>query len=405
MEGCAVPIHELREFVQAGNPAFVWDDQQGLWVRSRHTNIFPGMIVMLPKSAGGYSTTLGWTGESDHRVESVPPPGLFEEDFREDLLSERGEWVPLAAHLRDVQAVAEEIANEIGLAEGVRSALITAAAQHDVGKALGQWQDSLPTPRPIVAEKWAKAPFLFAVHPAGTERAATEAVLAEANVRSRRAIPAQNSKRVSDRDTWQTTKRVIDTRERATLSRVRALQGVKSAWMVPFRPGLRHEAASALALWHLYFRGAADFPALSIYLAASHHGKVRTVLTARSKQGEDVCGVSKSAAEIPWAGGLAMDFSCASDGAAGEFSQDGSSFVSSSPGWTALMADLLGGWERRPEKPELLAIPDLEEPSYLGPFALSFLETLLRCADMRASQIRRRLSMSSAQSDKSRSPG
>jgi CRISPR-associated endonuclease/helicase Cas3 len=156
--------------------------------------------------------------------------------------------------------------------------------------------------------------------------------------------------------------------------------------MVPFRPGLRHEAASALALWHQYFRKRAEFPALTIYLVAAHHGKVRTVLTARTKQGTDVCGVPRDACELPWNGGLPLDFSCAADGADGEFSADGTAFLYASPGWTGLVADLLGGWQQRPEQPTLLAIRGASEPAHLGPFALAYLEALIRCVDMRASQ-------------------
>lgn len=138
-------------------------------------------------------------------------------------------------------------------------------------------------------------------------------------------------------------------------------------------------------MWHQYFRQGTAFAALAIYIVAAHHGKVRTVLTARTKAGDDVCGVPKSTASLPWNNGLPLDFACAADGAAGEFSADGTSFVCESPGWTALVADLLGGWEQRPEQPMLLAVRNASEPVHLGPFALAYIETLLRCADGRAS--------------------
>lgn len=68
------------------------------------------------------------------------------------------------------------------------------------------------------------------------------------------------------------------------------------------------------------------------------------------------------------------------------FASDGTTFVYESPGWTALVADLLGGWRQRPEQPVALAVRNISEPRYLGPFALAYLETLVRCADIQASR-------------------
>ena len=141
--------------------------------------------------------------------------------------------------------------------------------------------------------------------------------------------------------TWHTESKV----SREVLERIRALPGVVRAWNVPFRPGLRHEAATALALWYSYYRMKhRGFPALSIYLCAAHHGKVRTVLTSRSDGGEDVCGIPKTVAALPWKE-MPLDFACAVDGASGRFSEDESDFIFDAPGWSGLVADLLGAWE------------------------------------------------------------
>jgi CRISPR-associated endonuclease/helicase Cas3 len=228
---------------------------------------------------------------------------------------------------------------------------------------------------------------LFAVKPdgAGFDASAVEALLATAGVHFRKVAPVNDS-RLGNCCLWHTADKVRDTKNRSLLSEIRCISGIGSAWMVPFRPALRHEAGSALALWHQYFRQCASFPGLSIYLTAAHHGKVRTVLTARTRKGDDVCGVPKCSATIPWDGGLPMDFSCAADGADGEFSDDGTVFTCSSPGWTALVVDLLGGWSQRPAVPTLFAVRDASEPVHLGPFNLALLETLIRCADIQASR-------------------
>ena len=385
-EGCAVGIRRFRDFLDKGF-GFVWDDRTSTWQKHRGLDIYPGMVVMLARRAGGYSASQGWTGRTGDCIGAVPPPGPFDEGFKADSLSERGGWVALTDHLADVRRDAERITGDLRLPDSLRRSIVVAAEQHDIGKALKQWQSRLPQPRPDGSEQWAKAPYLFALRPreAVFDVAQIESLLSLARIRFRPA-PAESGSRLAGCFLWHTSAKVRDSAEREWLSEIRRIAGVQSAWMVPFRPGLRHEAASALALWHQYFRKRAEFPALTIYLVAAHHGKVRTVLTARTKQGTDVCGVPRDACELPWNGGLPLDFSCAADGADGEFSADGTAFLYASPGWTGLVADLLGGWQQRPEQPTLLAIRGASEPAHLGPFALAYLEALIRCVDMRASQ-------------------
>jgi len=385
-EGCAVPIHRLRGFI-GDSGGFVWDDSANGWQKYGARDICPGMVVMLPRRSGGYDASLGWTGRPQDMLGILPPPGPFEEEFRSDPPSERGEWVELGDHLTDVRRAAERILDDLGIPDPQRQAVVAAAEHHDIGKALEQWQSKLPRPAPDAAGRWAKAPFLFAVRPshADVDVARVEAILTAADIRFLRSTPELHS-RLADSFLWHTSTRVRDTAERKLLSEIRDTAGISAAWMVPFRPGLRHEAASALVLWHQYFRQGAGFQGLAIYLVAAHHGKVRTVLTARTRKGNDVCGVPKDTALVPWDGGLPLDFSCVNDGADGEFSPDGTTFVCRSPGWTALVADLLGGWTQRLEQPALLALRNTYEAAHLGPFALAYLETLIRCADGQASQ-------------------
>jgi len=76
-----------------------------------------------------------------------------------------------------------------------------------------------------------------------------------------------------------------------------------------------------------------------------------------------------------------LDFSIAKDGAEGRW--EGDEFVCTGPGWTGLVADLLGPW--RPEETSDAGVVPLTEPRQLGPFALAYLEALVRIADWRAS--------------------
>ena len=79
-----------------------------------------------------------------------------------------------------------------------------------------------------------------------------------------------------------------------------------------------------------------------------------------------------------------MDFSVALDGAEGQWTEDGSGFALSGPGWTGLVADLLGPWRGDADAAWTGAVPKAE-PRARGPFALAWLEALVRVADWRAS--------------------
>jgi CRISPR-associated endonuclease/helicase Cas3 len=78
-----------------------------------------------------------------------------------------------------------------------------------------------------------------------------------------------------------------------------------------------------------------------------------------------------------------MDFSVAFDGADGEWAEEG--FAIAGPGWTGIVADLLGPWHGESDAAWTGAVPK-EEPRALGPFALAWLEALVRVADWRASE-------------------
>ena len=379
-EGCSVAVGRLREFLD-GKCAWRWDDKLEAWERVHAREIRPGMVVMLRRDDGCYSRELGWTGRKSDKLDETPPPGEPHERFEDDRYSENGGWVTLSDHLKDTEGEAVRIVEGINLDDGIASAVVYAASEHDIGKALPEWQDQLPQPRPQHGGMWAKAPYQLAVvaNPATEVSSAIESILRESSVRHRRIAEQRNNGQM--KFVWHTGSKIT----RVGLDRILAVPGTVRAWSVPFRPGLRHEAATALALWHSYYRQAnKHFAALSIYLSAAHHGKVRTVLTSRTEAGEDVCGVLKSRIALPW-NEMQLDFACTVDGASGRFSEDGSAFILDTPGWTGLVADLLGAWEADAVPGVSGAVPD-GEPRDLGPFALAYLETLVRCADERASK-------------------
>ncbi|MFO1498632.1 MAG: type I-U CRISPR-associated protein Csx17 [Verrucomicrobiota bacterium] len=355
-EGCAVAIHRFRDFLDKGR-CHLWDERNEQWQSLRTDDIRPGMVVMLPRSAGGYSEELGWTGKAMDELAETPPPGRFSDTFEEDAESENAGWVPLQTHLADAKSAATHLADALQLADAYRIAFITAAELHDIGKAHRVWQIALPHSTDTAQQLWAKAPYVFILHGKNSAdfRDSTERILTAASVKTK--FYREEVKDKIPRQLWKVSDKIRDTRSRRLLSEIKAQTAGLEGWMRRFlprpswdKPCIRHEAASVLAAWTQYFRANAAWPGLTLFLVACHHGKVRTVLYARGDDGEDVCGVPKQSDSLPWAGGFKMDFSCAAVGIGGEFSDDGLTFTTASPGWTGLVADLLGGWEKRPSE-------------------------------------------------------
>ena len=387
-EGVRVSIGALRKLLEKGGRAYHWNDDKEEWESPSAASLCPGMVLMLRGSTGGYDAGIGWTGEAKHRLENLPAPGPFAEDLDRNRKTFTGEWQELHLHLAAVKGAATDIAARLKLPEHLASALTTAAAYHDIGKALPKWQNALPQPQPESEKLWAKSRFLLAVRPGSKQfrPELVEQLLEEAGITATRATaPAHYAP--GSVQCWQICSSVKNTETRRWKDELEKLPGIEKAWHVPFRPDLRHEAGSALALWWRYFRTGAEFPGLTIYLTAAHHGKVRTVLYSRGEEGTDVCGIVPTDAPLNWENGMLMDFACAGDGSSGTFSEDGMTFVQESPGWTALIADLLGtsaGANQEGRTEELLCLSSREsEASHLGPFALAYMEALIVAADVR----------------------
>jgi CRISPR-associated endonuclease/helicase Cas3 len=326
-EGCAVAVYRLRSFVENCKSAFIWNDKAEEWVSIKGRDICPGMVVLLPASAGGYSESTGWTGVKTDRPSETSPPGPFDnEGDRDKLTAVKSQWIALDEHLSAVASEAQRICTRLELPPAQQKAVAKSGGAHDIGKSYEQWQRALPDDKPDESTLWAKAPSF-----------------------------------------------------------------VKRARM-------RHEAASALAAWDKKFRSrTADFPALTIYLIAAHHGLVRTVLTSRADARQpNIAGIliTDPSPTLPWRDAKgerwSLDFACAQDGSEGAFSEDDTGnlvFTPLTPSWTALVADLLGGWEA--DAPQCAAgcisAEDEHEPHSLNPFHLALLETLLRAADCRVS--------------------
>ncbi len=197
-EGCPVAIHRVREFLGEKGRGWLWNSKAEQWEPARADDLVPGMLIMLPATAGGYDRRLGWTGRKTDSggLGGAPPPGPAKERTTDDQAI--GCWVDLETHLRDVEREAECIVQVFPSDSLYRNAVVAAARYHDIGKSIPQWQQALPQPPPPANVFWAKAPFLLRIElepRRAVSRVEVEQILQAAQIPFRWTAPQPGRKR------------------------------------------------------------------------------------------------------------------------------------------------------------------------------------------------------------------
>ncbi|HEY5891836.1 MAG TPA: CRISPR-associated endonuclease Cas3'' [Chthoniobacterales bacterium] len=295
-----------------------WSVLDGEWQSLRPDRIAPGQVYLIDSALGGYSMTLGWTGEKSKEpfplltMDDQPKRDVARDgqDRDDESQTAREAWQTLETHTALVVAACEEKLQALPAAAPWAEALRTAARWHDAGKAHECFQTFITKGR---------------------------------------AVPEDLATSFIAKSPW--------------------LPGIRFA-----RPHFRHELASALAWLQA---GPGDdrlFQSLVAWLIATHHGKIR--LSLRAMPGETSPEPETPDQETPlyargiWQGdklppvgekrieiegfppeGIKIDLGCMQMG-----EQDGR------PSWTARALTL-------------------RDSPQIGLFRIAWLETILRAAD------------------------
>lgn len=372
-ELCAVPFIKTREWlcgkdtsstkaprVKPGMRAWVWDWLDGTWRTAERRDLYPGQTVLVAAQCGGYDLETGWNPEHKPApvlpVATVPALGELADSSQDDESLSAYPWKSIATHGRETSALARLIV--AALDAKLANLYDLAGRWHDAGKIFPAFDGSIKPEYPgrPQTHDLAKAP-------------------PEAWYRGRALYPMPDGSH---------------------------------------RPGFRHELISVLALFSVLQRHRPDHPALLgpwgelfgqmgvqppvpatpgqpptpleleiltldaerfdllVYLVCSHHGKLRLAWhavpadQAANTRIPRLRGVEEGdevpAVRLCDAGGTPYHLPafCASLGlaAAGLSPTFGA-------GWTERVLGLL---------------------KQHGPFALAWMEALLRAADQRASR-------------------
>ncbi len=375
-ELCAVPFLRARDWLcgdetttsrkprlRGGVRAWVWDWLDGEWAVAERGLLTPGRVVCVAADVGGYRVEHGFDPGWSKPVPLVPVEPIPVDTDAQNQADESQDaddvsasaWKTIVCHVGEVASLASAIADEVQLPLDLRRVLVLAARWHDLGKAHTAFQGGIR----------------------GLDR------------------PERQDVAKAPSEAWRRPYRTVDNKD--------------------IRPGLRHELASALALFAVLQHHQPRHPALLgpwvealgltgnvmpgdpltsaptlseqavldcsadefdllAYLVASHHGKVRLALHAAPKD-----------QDYPDPGdGYGLPIRGVRDGDV----------------LPAVLLDASGGMLpslRLSLEPAMLGLSPLTGRSWrertsglvdrFGPGALAWLEALLIAADRRASQL------------------
>ena len=179
-ELCAVPFLKARDWLcgvetklnrkpklRSGVRAWVWDWIEGEWVVATRASLYPGRVVCMAATCGGYRADRGFNPDSRETVRPVPQPPIPDDERANEEADDQqdGEqlsfnpWKTIACHTLEVAKEVREIAMELGLPQELQDTLDMAAVWHDWGKSHPAFQGAMRGPgRPLSRRDLAKGP-------------------------------------------------------------------------------------------------------------------------------------------------------------------------------------------------------------------------------------------------------
>jgi len=170
---CAVPFLKARDWLcgkESGSTkaprlkknmrAWVWEWLDGQWRRAERRDLYPGQTVAIAADCGGYLPDTGWSPDSSKPVVpvAVVPPALDElaDAGQDDESLSVYPWQTIAVHGRETGRLAREIAAV--LVEELAHLFDLAGRWHDAGKVFPPFQGSIVSANRPMRNDLAKAP-------------------------------------------------------------------------------------------------------------------------------------------------------------------------------------------------------------------------------------------------------
>jgi CRISPR-associated endonuclease/helicase Cas3 len=150
---CAVPAYKACEWLckdksehlRTEKHAWVWDYLDGAWRDAKRRDLYPGQTVLVAAECGGYDADTGWTPKSKEPVSPVPaaeaPPEQQADSAEDDESLSAFQWQTIAVH---GGAVGQEVAEIASILHTERRNLFAMAGRwHDVGKVHEAFNNSI----------------------------------------------------------------------------------------------------------------------------------------------------------------------------------------------------------------------------------------------------------------------
>ncbi len=379
-ELCAVPFLAARDWLcgeeskanrrprlRGGVRAWAWDWLEGEWVVAERAMLVPGRVVCVAADSGGYLVDRGFAPKASGRVHEVPVSALKPaadaatgaDDCEGSDAFSNGQWKTIGFHCDEVVAEFTTLSEGLHLPDDVRNVLSLAARWHDLGKAHPAFQGAirLKEIRPSTQDL-AKAPKDAWLRPPGMYRKADGSD-------TRRGLRHELASALA----LFAVLRRFAPEHFALLGPWADVLKLTGQFVEPEsvddRPSPLEEQVVALS--------AAEFDLL-VYLVAAHHGKVRASLHAAPK---DQDYEDRDGRGLPIRGVREGDVLPATMLSAGSLPVSALT-LSLQPAMLGLSPVTGRSWRER----------SIELVHRFGPAGLAFLEALIVAADRRASALK-----------------